>query len=60
MSDTQLVRKLVIVVLLKLLTLGGLWWAFVRESRVEVDAASVAASLQRPSETQQRDQEHGQ
>lgn len=60
MTDTQLVRKLVLVVLLKLLVLGGLWWAFVREARVAVDAEGMASTVQHPSEKAGGNQENAQ
>ncbi len=44
-SDSALVRKLVIAVILKLLVLLALWWAFIREQRVEVDGRAAAAHV---------------
>ncbi len=43
--DKPLTRKLAIVLLLKLALLLVLWWGFVREQRVTVDADKVAAQL---------------
>ncbi|MFN7197170.1 MAG: cytochrome oxidase putative small subunit CydP [Hylemonella sp.] len=44
-SDRALVRKLEIAVILKLLVLLALWWAFIREQRVEVDGRAAAAHV---------------
>jgi hypothetical protein len=43
--DKTLARKLVLVLLLKLALLLALWWGFVREQHVTVDADKVAAWL---------------
>jgi len=39
------VRKLAIVLLVKLVVLLALWWIFVREQRVAVDADAAATQL---------------
>ncbi|TIC83203.1 hypothetical protein E5K04_08270 [Crenobacter intestini] len=44
-SDRKLRDHLVLVVVAKLLVLVLLWWAFVRDARVEADSASVARVL---------------
>jgi hypothetical protein len=44
-AQDRLVRHLVIAVALKLVVLTGLWWAFVRDERVGVDADRAAAHL---------------
>ncbi|GAP36756.1 cytochrome oxidase putative small subunit CydP [Piscinibacter sakaiensis] len=41
----RLVRHLALAVALKLLLLSTLWWAFVRDERVGVDADRAAAHL---------------
>lgn len=41
-NDQQLVRRLVLVLLIKLVLLFGLWWSFVRDQRVTVDASGMA------------------
>ena len=47
--DKTLVRKLAVVLVLKFVVLAVLWWGFVREQRVTLDADSVAAQfLQSP------------
>jgi len=43
--DKTLARKLALVLLLKLALLLALWWGFVREQRVTVDADSAATQL---------------
>jgi hypothetical protein len=43
--DKTLARKLALVLLLKFALLLALWWGFVREQRVTVDADKVAAQL---------------
>ena len=43
--DRNLARKIALVMLLKLALLLALWWSFVREQRVTVDADKVAAQL---------------
>jgi hypothetical protein len=43
--DKTLARKLALVLLLKLALLLALWWGFVREQRVTVDADEVAVQL---------------
>jgi hypothetical protein len=43
--DKTLTRKLALVLLVKLALLLSLWWGFVREQRVTVDADKVAAQL---------------
>jgi hypothetical protein len=43
--DKTLARKLALVLLLKLALLLALWWGFVREQRVTVDADKVAVQL---------------
>ncbi|AGX86441.1 cytochrome oxidase putative small subunit CydP [Candidatus Symbiobacter mobilis] len=43
--DRSLLRKLVVAVLLKLVVLTILWWAFVRDHRVAVDPEWVTSIL---------------
>jgi hypothetical protein len=52
-DDRRLLRHLVIAVLLKLAVLVALWWAFVRESRVDVDADRAAAQIGAPAAPQE-------
>lgn len=48
-DEHRLVRHLVWVVVIKLLALGGLWWAFVRDQRVSADAAAATQHLAAPA-----------
>ncbi|HJV52704.1 MAG TPA: hypothetical protein VJ652_14650 [Noviherbaspirillum sp.] len=45
MNDRRLLRNLALAILIKLLLLSALWWMFVRDQRVQVDAAAMAASF---------------
>lgn len=44
-SDSALVRHMVWVVLVKLVLLTAIWWAFFRSERVQADAGSTAAHV---------------
>jgi len=44
-AQDRLVRHLAIAIALKLVVLTGLWWAFVRDERVGVDAERTAAHV---------------
>ena len=41
-------RELYLLVIIKLLVIIGLWWAFVRDARVEVDGERIARHLATP------------
>jgi len=43
--DSRLLRHLALAIAIKLLVLAVLWWAFVRDTRVEVDAVRAAAHI---------------
>ncbi|MCK9214149.1 MAG: cytochrome oxidase putative small subunit CydP [Rhodoferax sp.] len=43
LADQILVKKLAVVLAIKLVLLYGLWWGFVRDQRVTVDASGMAA-----------------
>ena len=43
--EGRLLRHLVIAVALKLAVLAALWWAFVHDARVDVDAERAAAHI---------------
>jgi len=43
--DNRLMRHLAVAIALKLVVLAVLWWAFVRDTRVEVDAVRAAAHI---------------
>jgi hypothetical protein len=44
-ADHVLVKRLGVVLLIKLLLLFGLWWGFVLEQRVTVDASGMATQV---------------
>jgi hypothetical protein len=48
-DSTRLVRHLIAAVLVKLALLTALWWLFVRDHRVPVDAGAAAAHLVTPA-----------
>ncbi len=48
--DKRLLRRLAVAVLIKLALLAGLWWAFVRDARVVVDAEAIAQRLGAPTQ----------
>jgi hypothetical protein len=41
-NDRRLVRHLLVIVTLKVAVLAALWWVFVRDHRVPVDAERAA------------------
>ena len=43
LSDQILLRRLGLVLAIKLVLLFGLWWGFVRDQQVVVDASGMAA-----------------
>lgn len=45
LSDQGLFRHLVVVVLIKLMLITALWWVFIRDARVAVDSAAMAARV---------------
>lgn len=53
MTDRQLLRELVVVVIFKLVLLGGLWWFFIRDQSVHVDAATLGQHLTHPDRSHQ-------
>lgn len=48
LKDRSLVRKLAVVLVLKLVLLTGLWWGFVRDQRVAVNADAATTHLLGP------------
>jgi hypothetical protein len=44
-NESALVRHLALAVALKLIVLAALWWGFVRDERVDVDASRAAAHI---------------
>lgn len=45
MTEGRLLKKLGVVILLKLFLLTGLWWMFIRDERVPVDAERAAHAI---------------
>ncbi|MGC2781380.1 MAG: cytochrome oxidase putative small subunit CydP [Bradyrhizobium sp.] len=45
MTDRRFVRHLGVVVLVKLALIAGLWWAFVRDARIRIDAPLALAHI---------------
>lgn len=48
-DERRLVRHLAWVVVIKLLALGGLWWAFARDQGMSPDAAGTAQHIAAPT-----------
>ena len=42
MNDSLLARKLIIIVLIKIIVIFSLWWAFIRDQRVTIDTGTMA------------------
>lgn len=59
MTDRQLVRKLVFVVLIKLVLLMGLWWAFIRGQQVVVNSEVMAQTVQTDKTSATGESRHG-
>lgn len=57
MNDRFLARKLVRIVVIKLVILFALWWAFFRQQGVDVDTAKMASVIQQSTQGETR---HGQ
>ena len=57
LADRKLVRDITFVIVIKLAVLFALWWAFIREQRVEVDPATMAQTMQSQNKGEAR---HGQ
>lgn len=57
MNDSQLARKLIRIVLIKLAILFALWWVFFRGQTVTVDPAAIVSTAQ---QTTQGEATHGQ
>ncbi|HWW71771.1 MAG TPA: hypothetical protein VN089_17670 [Duganella sp.] len=47
--NKRLLRHLAVAVMVKLAVLTGLWWVFVRDSRVVVDAEVIANRVGTPT-----------
>ena len=62
-TDRRLVREITLVIVLKLILITALWWAFVRDAKVPVEAGAMAAQVVAPASTKQHStsgESHGQ
>lgn len=53
-SNRKLVRELVLVVVIKLILITALWWGFVRDAKVPVEAGSIASRFVATDSTKQQ------
>ncbi|GAA4015699.1 cytochrome oxidase putative small subunit CydP [Actimicrobium antarcticum] len=51
-ADRRLLRQLIIAVLIKFIVLTALWWLFVRDASVTVDAERIADRITATTSTQ--------
>ncbi|WP_454456280.1 cytochrome oxidase putative small subunit CydP [Thauera phenylacetica] len=62
-TDRRLVREITLVIVLKLILITALWWAFIRDAKVAVDPGAMAAQVVAPTSTKQHStsgESHGQ
>ena len=48
-TDRRLVREITLVIVLKLILITALWWAFIRDAKVAVDPGAMAAQVVAPA-----------
>ena len=48
-TDRRLVREITLVIVLKLMLITALWWAFIRDAKVAVDPGAMAAQVVAPA-----------
>ena len=48
-TDRRLVREITLVIVLKLILITALWWAFIRDAKVPVDPGTMAAQVVAPA-----------
>ena len=48
LADQGLLRHIIIAILVKIVLITALWWAFVRDAKVAVDPAAMAAQISAP------------
>lgn len=48
-KPVNLRHELILLVIIKLMVIIGLWWAFVRDAKVEVDSERIATHLVAPA-----------
>ena len=62
-TDRRLVREITLLIVLKLILITALWWAFIRDAKVAVDPGAMAAQVVAPASTKQHStsgESHGQ
>ena len=62
-TDRRLVREITLVIVLKLILITALWWAFIHDAKVAVDPGAMAAQVVAPASTKQHStsgESHGQ
>lgn len=52
-SDQRLLRHLTLAVVIKLVLITALWWAFIRDAKVAVNPGVMAAQVSTPASTRQ-------
>ncbi len=52
-TDRHLMREITLVVVIKLVLITALWWAFIRDAKVAVDPGAMAAQLVAPASSRQ-------
>ena len=60
MRKRSLEKELVIVIAVKIVAIVLLWWIFVRDQRIEVQPADIAADRSAPEHINRENTTHGQ
>jgi hypothetical protein len=53
LADRKLVRDITFVIVIKLIFITALWWAFIRDAKVGVDAGTMASQMAAPARSGQ-------
>lgn len=48
-TDRRLVREITVVIVVKLMLITALWWAFIRDAKVAVNPGAMAAQVVAPA-----------
>lgn len=62
-TDRRLIREITLVIVLKLILITALWWAFIRDAKVAVDPGAMATRIVAPASAKQHTtsgESHGQ
>ena len=51
-TDRRLVREITMVIVIKLMLITALWWAFIRDAKVPVDPSAMAAQVATPASSE--------